>query len=58
MVLMIIFVPVQIADVFRETPAIGSHQAALIVLLQLPFQFVFILWDWMVSGFNVIKQNT
>jgi len=58
MVLMIIFVPVQIADVFREAPAIGSHQAPLIVLLQLPFQFVLILWGWMASGFNVIKQKT
>ncbi len=41
MVLMLIFVAVQIADIFREASAIGSH-AALIVLLPLPFQFVFI----------------
>ena len=46
MALMIIFLPVHIADVFREAPAIGSHQAALI---RLPFQFVFILWSWMAS---------
>ncbi len=53
MALMIIFLPVHIADVFREAPAIGSHQAALI---RLPFQFVFILWGWMASLFIIEKK--
>jgi uncharacterized membrane protein len=54
MALMIIFLPVHIADVFSEVPAIGSHQAAII---RLPFQFVFILWGWMSSRFIMKKQK-
>lgn len=38
-VLMICFLPIHIWDVFSNTPAIGSHQAALI---RLPIQFVLI----------------
>ncbi|WP_452229939.1 MULTISPECIES: DoxX family protein [unclassified Lacinutrix] len=38
-VLMILFLPIHIWDVFSETPAIGSHQAAMI---RLPIQFVLI----------------
>ena len=37
--LMIIFLPIHIWDVISETPAIGSHTAAII---RLPFQFLFI----------------
>ncbi len=48
------FLPVHIADVFRETPAIGNHQAALI---RLPFQFVFILWGWAVTRYITVKES-
>ncbi|AUC76572.1 MauE/DoxX family redox-associated membrane protein [Olleya sp. Bg11-27] len=38
-ILMLLFLPIHIWDVFSETPAIGSHKAALI---RLPIQFVLI----------------
>lgn len=38
-ILMLLFLPIHIWDVFSETPAIGSHQAAL---LRLPIQLVLI----------------
>jgi len=44
--LMVLFLPVHIADLFRAAPAIGSHDVALI---RLPVQFVFILWAWVAS---------
>ena len=44
--LMVAFLPLHIADVFAETPAIGSHQAALI---RLPIQFVLISWAWFIT---------
>ncbi|TXD49243.1 MauE/DoxX family redox-associated membrane protein [Polaribacter sp. IC073] len=37
--LMLLFLPIHIWDVFSETPAIGSHKAAMI---RLPLQFVLI----------------
>lgn len=40
-ILMLAFLPLHLWDVFRDTPAIGSHQAALI---RLPVQFLFIAW--------------
>lgn len=43
LVMMLLFLPLHIIDVFKEFPAIGSHQAALI---RLPIQFLFILWAW------------
>ena len=49
MMLMIAFLPVHVADVFRANPAIGTHAAAL---TRLPFQFLFILW----AGF--VAKNT
>lgn len=45
LVMMLIFLPIHIIDVFRENPAIGSHQAALI---RLPVQFIFIFWAWFI----------
>lgn len=39
LILMLIFLPIHIWDVFSDTPAIGSHKAALI---RLPIQFVLI----------------
>ncbi len=45
-ILMCLFLPVHIWDVFRDDPAVGSHSAAMI---RLPFQFVLILWAWFIS---------
>jgi uncharacterized membrane protein len=42
-ILMLVFLPIHIWDIFRENPAIGSHQAALI---RVPVQFLFIAWAW------------
>ncbi len=50
--LMCIFLPLHIMDVFSETPAIGSHQLALI---RLPIQFVLILWAGYIYSFS--KEN-
>lgn len=44
--LMIAFLPLHVMDVFKENPAIGSHQAALI---RLPLQFVLIAWAWFIQ---------
>jgi uncharacterized membrane protein len=46
LVLMLFFLPLHILDVFKESPAIGSHQASLI---RLPIQFLFIAWAWYIS---------
>ena len=44
-VLMVIFLPIHIRDVFVANPAIGSKSAAYI---RLPLQFVLIIWAWWV----------
>ena len=44
-ILMLLFLPIHIWDVFSETPAIGSHNAALI---RLPIQFLLIFIAWKV----------
>jgi uncharacterized membrane protein len=43
LLLMLIFLPIHVWDVFSATPAIGSHQAALI---RLPVQFLLIFLAW------------
>jgi uncharacterized membrane protein len=43
LIMMLVFLPLHIFDVFKENPAIGSRQAALI---RLPVQFLFIAWAW------------
>lgn len=43
LLLMLIFLPIHVWDVFSATPAIGSHEAALI---RLPVQFLFIAIAW------------
>jgi uncharacterized membrane protein len=48
--LMIAFLPLHVADVFKENPAVGTHQIALI---RLPFQFLFIAWAWFIHDRNV-----
>jgi uncharacterized membrane protein len=45
LVLMLAFLPLHIIDVFKDNPAIGSQQAALI---RLPIQFVLIFWAWFI----------
>lgn len=46
LLLMLIFLPIHVWDVFSATPAIGSHQAALI---RLPVQFLFIFLAWKIK---------
>lgn len=53
LVLMILFLPIHIWDVFSETPAIGSHNAALI---RLPIQFVLIALSWKI--YSLLSVNT
>ncbi len=48
LVLLLIFLPVHVWDVFSETPAIGSQNAAYI---RLPVQFLFIAWAYGVKRF-------
>ncbi len=45
LLLMIAFLPMHIIDVFKENPAVRSHQIALI---RLPLQFVLIAWAWFI----------
>ena len=47
-ILMLLFLPIHVWDVFSETPAIGSHDLAL---KRLPFQFVFIGLAYAVKRF-------
>ena len=53
LVLMILFLPIHIWDVFSEIPAIGSHDAALI---RLPIQFVLIALAWKVYSVLSIEK--
>lgn len=43
LILMLIFLPIHLADVFIDAPAIGSKTAAYI---RLPVQFLFIALSW------------
>lgn len=43
--MMVLFLPIHLRDVFSATPAIGSHSAALI---RLPIQFIFIVVSWII----------
>lgn len=53
--LMVLFLPIHIFDVFSETPAIGSQKAALIRLV---LQFVLIGITWRVYKEVSIKKQT
>ena len=46
LIMMLIFLPLHFLDVFKDKPAIGNHQLALI---RLPIQFVLIVWAWFIS---------
>lgn len=53
LVLMILFLPIHIWDVFSETPAIGGHNAALI---RFPIQLLLIALSWKVYSILSIKK--
>ncbi|MCZ4694997.1 DoxX family membrane protein [Ancylomarina euxinus] len=44
--LMLLFLPVHVWDIITDTPAIGSHKAALI---RLAFQFLFLAIAWKIK---------
>ena len=46
-ILLLLFLPIHIWDLFSETPAIGSKQAAFI---RLPVQFLFMFIIWKVKN--------
>lgn len=47
--MMIVFLPLHVIDVFKEFPVIGSKTVAYI---RLPIQFLLIYWAWKVFRFN------
>jgi uncharacterized membrane protein len=47
LLLMIVFLPLHIWDVFRERPAMGSR---LLAWIRLPIQLLLIAWAWYVRG--------
>jgi uncharacterized membrane protein len=54
LLLMLIFLPIHIWDVFSATPAIGNHEAALI---RLPIQLVFIGIAWKIRDVLSKESN-
>ncbi len=50
LILMLAFSPMHIWDIFTDTPAIGSHKAALI---RLPVQLLFIAIAWKLKNVGV-----
>jgi len=48
--LFIVFLPIHIIDLFRENPAVGTHQAAFIRLV---VQGVFIAWAWFLARYQL-----
>lgn len=52
LILMLLFLPIHIWDVFSETPAVGSHKAALV---RLPIQCLLIVIAWKVK--NNVSQG-
>jgi hypothetical protein len=40
-------------NTFKEQPAVGTHQIALI---RLPFQFLFIAWAWFIHDRNATSK--
>lgn len=54
LLLMLIFLPIHVWDVFSATPAIGSHKAALI---RLAVQFLFIALAWKIKDTLADKKN-
>jgi uncharacterized membrane protein len=54
LILMILFLPIHTWDVFSATPAIGSHNAALI---RLPIQFIIIALSWKTYSTLSVKKD-
>ncbi|RZT95707.1 putative membrane protein [Ancylomarina subtilis] len=52
-ILMLVFLPIHLWDVFADAPAIGSHKAALI---RLPVQFLFMAIAWKIYQVSTKKQ--
>ena len=52
--LMLLFLPVHVWDIISDTPAIGSHKAALI---RLPFQFVFLAIAWKIKQVSSLTDK-
>lgn len=52
LILLFLFLPIHIWDIFAETPAIGSRKAALI---RLPIQFLLIFIVWKIK--NSVSNN-
>ena len=48
-ILMLVFLPLHVIDVFKENPVVGSK---LVAYIRLPFQFVLIAWAWF-----ILKEN-
>jgi len=53
LILMIVFLPLHVVDVFRAEPAIGSK---LLAYVRLPLQFVLIGWAWYVNR-QIVKSS-
>jgi len=53
-ILMLAFLPIHIWDVFSDTPAIGSHKAALI---RIPIQLILIIVSWKVISIVSPKKS-
>lgn len=53
-ILMLLFLPVHIWDIISDTPAIGSHKAALI---RLPFQFLFLAIAWKIKQVSSLTDK-
>lgn len=49
LIMMVVFLPLHILDIFKENPAIGNHRLAII---RLPLQFVLIYWAWYIFKNN------
>jgi len=52
--LMLLFLPVHVWDIITDTPAIGSHKAALI---RLPFQFLFLAIAWKIKQVSSLTNQ-
>jgi uncharacterized membrane protein len=52
--LMLAFLPLHFFDLFRENPACGSRQIAII---RFPVQFLFIAWAWYIHKGEKVRMN-
>ncbi len=52
--LMLAFLPLHLLDIFRENPAVGTHQIAVV---RLPVQFLFIAWAWFIHKGDRVEMT-